>query len=168
MPALVSPDQRFHRSFVAAMREEPVQIYLFDGSVDALDDPATFASYVAQLLADTDPRAPRPIGYVPATTLWWVEGLEFLGRLAIRHELNDALRTRGGHIGYWIRPSARRRGHASAALRAALPIAAALGLDPALITCDTDNLGSRRVIEGVGGRFAGQIGRERRYWVPTG
>ena len=37
---------------------------------------------------------------------------------------HDLLR-RGGHIGYDVRPSARRRGHATAMLAAALPLAAA-------------------------------------------
>ena len=39
-----------------------------------------------------------------------------LGAIALRHELNDFLLTIGGHIGYGIRPSARRRGLAAFAL----------------------------------------------------
>jgi len=48
--------------------------------------------------------------------LWWVDGSELLGRLSIRHELTDALRELGGHIGYVVRPSACRQGHANAML----------------------------------------------------
>ena len=78
--------------------------------------------------------SPRPDGHVPSTTLWWVDGTEYLGRIAIRHTAR--LRDVGGHIGYDIRPSARRRGHATAMLTAALPAARLLGIDPALVTCD--------------------------------
>jgi predicted acetyltransferase len=126
-----------------------------------------FARYVALLRADVAEDAPRPAGHVPGTTLWWVDGEEFLGRLAIRHRLNERLRRVGGHIGYWIRPSARRQGHATAAFRHGLAYANRLGIDPALVTCDEDNVGSRRIIEGAGGVFDQQIGVKRLYWVPT-
>jgi predicted acetyltransferase len=59
---------------------------------------------------------------VPCTTLWWVDGPAHLGRIAIRHRLTPWLREVAGHIGYDVRPSARRRGHATAMLAAALPV----------------------------------------------
>lgn len=104
---------------------------------------------------------------MPETTLWWVDGDEYLGRLSIRHALTDLLREFGGHIGYVVRPSARRQGNASAMLAVALPIARGLGIDPALLTCDADNAGSRRVIESNGGVFEDQHDDKLRFWVPT-
>ncbi len=77
------------------------------------------------------------------------------------------LKTLGGHIGYWVRPSARRRGIGSRAFLACLPHAYRLGIDPALVTCDEDNVASRRIIESGGGRYENVIGIKRRYWVPT-
>ena len=74
----------------------------------------------------------------------------------------------GGHIGYSVRPSARRRGVATEALRLVLPHAAALGIDPALLTCDVDNVASARVIEANGGVLEDVRGVKKRYWVPTG
>src|SRR5437899_2275313 len=56
----------------------------------------------------------RPVRRVPSTTFWWLDGDEFLGRLAIRHRLTPFLLKAGGHIGYDVRPGARRRGHATA------------------------------------------------------
>ena len=52
-------------------------------------------------------------------------------------------------------------------LAAALPVAAGLGIDPALVTCDDINLGSRKAIEHNGGVFEDQRGVKLRYWVPT-
>ena len=97
----------------------------------------------------------------------WVDGENYLGRIAVRHHLNDFLADVGGHIGYDVRPSRRREGHATAMLRAVLPHAHALGIDSALVTCNTDNVGSIRVIEAAGGVFEDQRGTKLRYWVPT-
>ena len=95
-------------------------------------------------------------------------GPEFLGRIALRHRLNEYLRTLGGHIGYDVRPSARRRGHATAMLAAAVPRAHAMGIDPVLVTCDVDNVASRRVIEANGGVLENELQGKLRFWVPTG
>ena len=73
----------------------------------------------------------------------------------------------GGHIGYDVRPSVRRRGYATLMLRLSLPVAHQLGIDPALITCDDTNVGSRRVIEANGGRLASASDGILRFWVPT-
>jgi predicted acetyltransferase len=74
-----------------------------------------------------------------------------MGRISIRHELNDFLRAFGGHIGYDTVPSFRGRGIATEMLRQALPVARALGLTEVLITCDDTNAASIRVIEKNGG-----------------
>ena len=102
---------------------------------------------------------------MPATELWWVEGEEFLGRIAIRHRLTPALLEVGGHIGYDVRPSARRRGHATEMLRQALGIARGLGIDRVLVTCDVDNVGSRTVIERNGGVFEDERAGKLRFWI---
>jgi len=66
-----------------------------------------------------------------------------------------------------VRPSVRRRGYATLMLRLSLPVAHQLGIDPALITCDDTNVGSRRVIEANGGRLASASDGILRFWVPT-
>jgi predicted acetyltransferase len=53
-------------------------------------------------------------------------------------------------------------------LRAALPIANELGIDPVLVTCDVENLASRRVIEANGGVLEDERSGKLRFWVPTG
>ena len=175
MPELVLPTVAVHASFLAAMDE-----FVAEGAKDSQTaawigdwagrwrDPSAFEAFVEEVRADSIENRPRPARYVPCTTVWWIDGEDYLGRLAIRHRLNDFLLDVGGHIGYDVRPSARRQGHATAMLRAALPWAKGLGIDPALITCDDDNVGSIRVIEAAGGELEDVRGTKRRYWVPTG
>ncbi|GLW29217.1 hypothetical protein Areg01_21570 [Actinoplanes regularis] len=129
--------------------------------------PEGFGAYVGRLHSQALADSPRPEGFVPSTTLWWVEDEHYLGRLAIRHRLTASLLEAGGHIGYDVRPSARRRGHATAMLRAALPVARGLGIASALVTCDLTNAASRKVIEANGGVFEDQRGEKLRFWVPT-
>ncbi|MBR3718443.1 MAG: GNAT family N-acetyltransferase, partial [Firmicutes bacterium] len=61
-----------------------------------------------------------PAGYVPATTLWLVEGDRFIGRVNIRHRLSPGLLRFGGHIGYTIRPSEQGKGYGKLQLAMAL------------------------------------------------
>ncbi len=165
---LVAPCARVHRSFLAALDE-----FRAEGRAEDLDpvkllDANRFAAYVDALLADALPETRRRPGWVPSTHLWFVDGDEYLGRLSVRHALNDWLRQVGGHIGYEVRPTARRQGHATRMLALALPVAASLGIDPALVTCDVDNTASRRVIEANGGRLDDTRNGKLRFWVPTG
>jgi predicted acetyltransferase len=114
-----------------------------------------------------------PEGWVPATYLVAEVDGDVVGRVSIRHELNAYLAEVGGHIGYGVRRGVRRRGYATDILRRSLLLAQQLGVDPALVTCDDDNIGSATVIERCGGVLDGVVpGRygepaKRRYWVPA-
>ncbi|MFE0462916.1 GNAT family N-acetyltransferase [Kitasatospora sp. NPDC058965] len=173
MPELIDPTVRLRPSFLAAVaefhadREQGVPWFVTNVDPPALTDADAFAAYVARVLGERTEDGAVRNGFVPMTTLWWVEGEEMLGRLAIRHRLTPALERVGGHIGYDVRPGARRRGHATAMLAAALPVARGLGITRALLTCDEANTASRRVIEANGGEFLDTDGDKRRYWVPT-
>jgi predicted acetyltransferase len=132
------------------------------------ESPDGLAAYVAALRSEALEETTRPEGFVPSTTWWWVDGPDYFGRIALRHRLTPWLREVGGHIGYDVRPSARRVGNATAMLGAVLPEAHAMGIDPALLTCDVDNVGSRRAIEANGGVLEDERGGKLRFWVPTG
>ncbi|WP_343242395.1 MULTISPECIES: GNAT family N-acetyltransferase [unclassified Streptomyces] len=177
MPRLAPPSGLVHRSFIAAMEE-----FRAEGRGGPDDDttlgatlrdygprwrdPAVFEAYVAEVRAAAHPAAPHS---VPVTTLWYVDDADYLGRIAIRHTIATRfLREYGGHIGYDVRPTTRLRGHATAMLRGCLPHAAGLGLESVLVTCDTDNTGSRKVIEAAGGTFEDERSGKLRYWIRTG
>ncbi|WP_030783343.1 GNAT family N-acetyltransferase [Streptomyces sp. NRRL S-920] len=178
MPRLVPPTALVHRSYIAAMEE-----FRAEGRGGPDDDttlgrtlrdygekwhdPAVFERYLAETAAAAA-RSEGPLA-VPVTTLWYVDGGDYLGRVTVRHSIATRfLREYGGHIGYDVRPTARRRGHATEMLRACLPYAAGLGLESVLVTCDTDNTGSRKVIEASGGVFEDERGGKLRYWIRTG
>lgn len=94
-----------------------------------------------------------------------------LGGIALRHEFTDYVQW-AGHIGFGIRPTARRRGLAAWALDQILHEARALGTDRVLVVCATHNVGSAKTIERVGGVVEEirntKHGPVRRYWIAIG
>jgi predicted acetyltransferase len=137
-------------------------------------DNAHFAGFLARL-EDAARGVGLPDGFVPHSTFWLVdEAGEVVGVSNLRHRLTDGLRVEGGNIGYGVRPSARRRGHATALLRATLAEARVLGLDRALLTCAKANAGSVGTILRCGGvldseEFVAERGEVvQRYWIALG
>ena len=108
-------------------------------------------------------------GKVPSSMYFLVDDNKIYGAIDIRHELNDYLLKYGGHIGYGIRPSERRKSYASKMLSLALPIAKELGINKALITCDKNNIGSAKTIINNGGILENEVTNEneitQRYWI---
>ena len=100
------------------------------------------------------------------------ESSKLFGAIQIRHHINHPnLMETGGHIGYGICPSERRRGYATRMLALAIPEARKIGLSRLLLTCKESNVGSWKVIESNGGvfeRLSLEDGQPaRRYWIET-
>jgi len=113
-----------------------------------------------------------PKDFVPGTKFFLVEegNPKILGVIDIRHRLNDSLLVRGGHIGYAIAPSERRKGYATEQLRLALEKCREMGIGTVLITCDKENAASAKVIQRNGGVLEDERelsdGRVfQRYWI---
>ncbi|SDN68425.1 GNAT family N-acetyltransferase [Allokutzneria albata] len=125
---------------------------------DEVASPSGFAAWIARLTDESE----------RATCRWIVEDDRVLGGIALRHEFNDHVQW-AGHIGFGVRPSARRRGLASWALGRMLDQARVLGMNRVLVVCATNNVGSARTIERVGGVFDEvrdtEHGPVRRYWI---
>jgi predicted acetyltransferase len=132
-----------------------------------------FGDYL-ELLKSQQRNVNLPPNHVPASFLFAFVGARIVGRVSIRHSLNESLESVGGHIGYVVVPEFRRRGYATEILRQALQIARVeLGIRRALVTCDDDNVGSIRTIEKNGGVLEnvstgpGIEKAKRRYWIAT-
>ncbi|GAA4574455.1 GNAT family N-acetyltransferase [Planotetraspora kaengkrachanensis] len=174
MPELITPTARLHKSWLAARDEwhpgahqDGAGLYLAPD--DDVDGPESFSTWVDRLLRASDESIPVEPGRVHVTYYWIADHDTYLGAIDLRHYLNAVLLELGGHIGYSIRPSARRRGLATWALGEVLPLARARGLDRVLVTCDTDNTASALTIERNGGVLEDvrttEAGVKRRYWI---
>jgi predicted acetyltransferase len=168
---LIEPTLELKAEFQSMVAEYAAagEKYYVDMYAEAVED---FDGYVAKL-HDHAKGLNLPEGWVPSSTFWLVRGDDnrILGCSRLRHYLSGDLRYEGGHIGYDIRPSERRKGHGALILRLTLQKARELGLERVLITCHADNIASQRIIEKNGGKFASQViptqgGKPlRRYWV---
>lgn len=132
-----------------------------------------FAAYLADRERQNDTEVTPPAGFVHCSFFWIVDDGELVGFLALRHALTEFLFEGRGHIGYCVRPSARGRGLAKAALKLGLDEAANRGIAPVLVCCFETNDASRAVIEACGGQFDDIRDGSRRYWFgdaprPTG
>ncbi|MEU4568367.1 GNAT family N-acetyltransferase [Micromonospora sp. NPDC023956] len=171
MPELIAPTVRLHAAWREARDDWGPGVHE-DGfglrPEDEVDSPAGFAAWVARLTDAADPATPLPADRARCTYRWIVDDDRVLGGIALRHGLDEVVQ-RLGHIGYGIRPSARRQGLATWALGRMLDEARRLGLDRVLTVCAVDNLASAKTIERNGGVLEDvretELGAVRRYWI---
>lgn len=141
----------------------------FDFLLDSFDEKEPWTSFLERV--DSVQRGENlPSGYVSATFLVAEVDGQIVGRVSIRHKLNEFLERRGGHIGYGVRPEFRGRGLATEILLRALEITRTLGVERVLITCNDANTASSRVIEKCGGILENIVELDdgeklRRYWI---
>ncbi|SET18217.1 Acetyltransferase (GNAT) domain-containing protein [Oceanobacillus limi] len=93
-----------------------------------------------------------------------------LGVVNIRHRLTEFLLQAGGHIGYGIRPSERRKGYATRLLSLSREKAKEIGLTKLLLVCDEANEGSIKTIQNNGGVADSDFIKEdgaviKRFWI---
>lgn len=109
-----------------------------------------FQSYL-KIISDIRDGKNLTDNYVPVTSLFAFENDVIVGKVSVRHYLNQHLENYGGHIGYTVLPDFRRQGHATEMLRQSLNFCRVVGIKKALLICDEENSASAKVIQNNGG-----------------
>ena len=139
------------------------------GPLRRMEQPQAYIEFCA---ACENP-ATVPEELVPATQFLFIRTADhkLIGMLQVRHCFNGFLEKYGGHIGYSIRPSERKKGYAKEMLRMALPYCREIGLDKVLITCIDGNIGSEKTILANGGVYESTVYEPnekeylKRFWI---
>ena len=147
---LVEPTKEFESEFLAMAKE--YETAGSDRYKSALESFPLYLEQVSNYAQGVKLNGDR----VPENEFWLVDDGKIVARSKLRHRLNSALEDEGGHIGYDVRPSERRKGYGTLILKFTLEKAGDLGLEEVLLTCDTDNVASAKIIEKNGGKLAGQ------------
>ena len=164
---LSPPDAVYRQTYLEALREFHAELHNLEQDSVALTQ--NFEGYVRHLLRQASDE--RRDGLVPESFYWLIDDGMYIGRLSLRHHLNDRLMQFGGHIGYEIRPGKRRMGYGKTILRLGLEQAQLIGITRALVTCDDDNIASAKIIEANGGilentvLLSNRVVPTRRYWI---
>ena len=148
---LAEPSKEFQKSFenyVLAYRDAKDDIY-FDKYKKGLENFDEYLNNLINLSKGID----VPEDWVPTSSFWLIDDHEVVGVVRIRHqEVSTA-----GHIGYDISPLYRNKGYGSQILKLALENAMKLGIFEAMVTCNVDNIASRKIIEKNNGELLGTI-----------
>ncbi len=139
------------------------------GALRRIEDPYEYVTWCF----NCENEETMEVGRVPATQFLFIRESDnrLLGMLQIRHYFNDYLSKYGGHIGYSVRPSERRKGYGKEMLSQALPLCRELGLKSILITCFDTNIASEKTILSCGGIYESTFYEEnekvnlKRFWI---
>ena len=140
------------------------------GSNDYRPAEDTMTDVLQRMIDRSEGRQLLP-GWVPFTTYWLLdEDGAVVAYSRLGHALNDRLAYGDGNVGYYVKRSERRKGYGRLVLALTLAEGRKRGIERFLLTVDSDNVGSIRVIEANGGvledeRIAPEGGKFRRYWI---
>lgn len=124
------------------------------GGMDKCLEGLTYESWLTNLEKKKDANLAKNMNRCPGETFFLIrkEDNKIIGMINIRYNLNDEMLKFGGHIGFGIRPTERRKGYNKINLYLGLMKAKEkFNLDKVMITCTVDNLGSDKTIQALGG-----------------
>lgn len=156
--------ERFYLEELSLERKDEIIEYLDEfvkynsningtGSLDKIYDGYTFEEALERCLNMKNEEYAKSINRVPGKTFLLIRKNDnkIVGTINIRWNLSEKMLEFGGHIGYGIRPTERRKGYNKIQLYLVLLEAQKLNLDKVMIDCSVDNLGSDKTIKALGG-----------------
>lgn len=123
------------------------------GSLDRILSGWTFEQALERCSSMENKAYAEKAGRCPGKTFLLIRENDsrLVGTVNVRWDLNEAMLRFGGHIGYGIRPSERRKGYNKINLYLALKEAKKIGLDHVMIDCAASNTASDKTIQALGG-----------------
>lgn len=156
--------ERFYYERPSAARKAEIIEYLNEfaaagseingsGSLDRILSGWTFEQALERCLSMENKEYAEKMNRCPGKTFLLIRGNDnrIVGTVNVRWDLNEAMLRFGGHIGYGIRPSERRKGYNKINLYLALKEAKKVGLDRVMIDCAASNIASDKTIQALGG-----------------
>lgn len=124
------------------------------GSFDHVLEDETYEECMDRYYKIQDNEYAKSIDRCPGKTYFLIRKNDnkLIGMINIRHHLSPKMLVHGGHIGYGIRPTERRKGYNKINLYLGLIKALEeFNLDKVMLDCDVKNLGSDKTIQALGG-----------------
>lgn len=153
MTTLVSPSVLYKESYLKGLKElihESPNPDAIKWQIDNFDEYISNFNILDNVENITN-------GIVPYSEYWLIENGEYIGTIVIRHKPSGRLESIKSHIYFHIIPSKREKGYGLKILELGLVKARKLGLKDIIITCNYDNVASRKIIEQNGGIFIEDI-----------
>lgn len=125
------------------------------GSLDKILEGYTFEQALERCLSMENSEYAERVGRCTGKTFLLVRENDnkIVGTINIRWNLNEAMLQFGGHIGYGIRPTERRKGYNKINLYLGMIEAGRVGLDKVMLSCDVSNIGSDKTLKALGGKL---------------
>ncbi len=125
------------------------------GSLDKILEGYTFEQALERCLNMENKEYAESVGRSQGKTFLLVRENDnrVVGTINLRWNLNEAMLRFGGHIGYGIRPTERRKGYNKINLYLGMIEAKKVGLEKVMLGCDVNNLGSDRTLKALGGKL---------------
>lgn len=125
------------------------------GSLDKIYDGYTFEEALDRCLKMQDEEYAKSVGRCQGRTFLLIRENDnkIVGTINVRWNLNEAMLRFGGHIGYGIRPTERRKGYNKINLYLGMLEAKKVGLEKVMLDCDVNNLGSDKTLKALGGKL---------------
>ena len=169
---LIKPNAKYKQSYISlieAFKDQNEDLIPFP----LMEDYTDFQAMIERLNGYENGIGLRP-DFVRHATYWLIDDMENVVAVSnLRLELTDALRYFGGHIGYGVKPSERRKGYATFMLKETLKRASSFGLKEVLLTINVNNIGSNKTVLNNAGvldstEFISQRKLQiNRYWIQT-